>query len=471
VLAQVLNRDFLLGMVRASEQELRSVIANRAAGLFMGRPTKLGEIPTEELRELADALAEVAQREEAAREDTGAPAQAGEGRPPPKDDYAYVPREPLLGLFQSSLEAYATNELPIEEKQMADDRRAGPVPVVTDRRLAGLDLQLTAEGRRVWRRMEVAHPKILSDPRWVRSVVSMVKGRWRGRAPFVDRPGEPPRLADSARIILVGDWGSGLPRARKVAKRIKEQLSDPTAERRQKHVVHLGDVYYGGEKGEYVENFLGPWPVAPGSDIASYTLNGNHDMFPGGHAYFGTALADPRFALQGGSSIFALANDHWQFLALDTAYEDEGLYGDQGDWIRRMRRDHPRRKTVLLSHHQLFSAYEQGAEELRRKIRPVLEEQEVDAWFWGHEHRCLAYRDREGVRFASCVGHGGIPEYLVKERSCPPPGLVYEYRLVHGKGWQPWNTFGFVVLDVDGPRIHVRYVDEHGKEHWSTDLP
>jgi predicted phosphodiesterase len=386
-----------------------------------------------------------------------------------------MPRDPLLGLFQSALDNQLSRVLPVEEKQMLDDRRTGPIPVVTDRRLAGVDLRLTPEGRRIFGRKEVTHPKVLSDPRWARSLLSITKGKIRGRAKFVDRPAEPPRLSDNARIILFGDWGSGLPRARRVADRIKEQLNDRTAERRQKHVIHLGDVYYGGEKGEYLENLLEPWPVVPGMhDVASYTLNGNHDMFPGGHACYGTALADPRFAAQHGSSMFALANDHWQFLGLDTAYEDGGLHGEQAEWIRRMRREHPRRKTVLLSHHQLFSAYEAGAATLRRKIRPVLEEKEIDAWFWGHEHRCLAYRDRERVRFASCVGHGGLPEYLIKERPVPAEGLEYEYRKVHGTGWQPWVTFGFAVLDLDGPRIHVRYLDEDAKdgiEHWATDLP
>jgi hypothetical protein len=234
----------------------------------------------------------------------------------------------------------------------------------------------------------------------------------------------------------------------------------------------LGDVYYGGEENEYLENFLDPWPVKAGTaDIASYTLNGNHDMLCGGQSYYGKALTDPRFATQGNSSVFSLANKHWQFLALDTSYEDGGLHGQQAAWVSDMRRNNPGRKTVLLSHHQMFSAYEAGARTLRSKIRSVLDEGAIDAWFWGHEHRCLAYRDLENVRFASCVGHGGIPEYLPEQALKPPDGLVYEYRKQHGTGWQPWITFGFVVLDVDGPNIGLRYIDEDNNPHWSTELP
>lgn len=472
MLAQVLNRPFVLSTVRTSERALRTVIANREAGLVTGPPTALDAISTGELRTLAETLAESTRREDAAAPAAGPPEQVGDEPPPPKDDYAYLPREPLLGLFQSALQTHVSLELPIEEKQMLDDRRAGPVPVVTDRRLAGIDLALAADGRRTWGRMEISNPRILSDPRWLLSLVSISRRLVRGRAHFVEQPGEPPPLADNARIILLGDWGSGLPRARRVADRVKEQLNDPLAAGRQKHVIHLGDVYYGGEEHEYHQNFLEPWPVAFGTpEVASYALNGNHDMMAGGQAYYGTALADPRFSSQGGSSMFALANEDWQFLGLDTAYEDGGLHGQQTNWIRRMRRDHPGRRTVLLSHHQLFSAYEPGAKTLQSKVRPLLEEQEMDAWFWGHEHRCLAYRARERVAFASCVGHGGIPEYLVKKPPVEAEGLVYEYRKVYGMGWQPWVTLGFAVLDVNGPRISLRYIDEDGNVHWSTDLP
>ena len=465
MLAQVLNRDFVLGVAAESEQAIRTVIANREAGLVGAPDPELDSLTAQELAEVADTL-----RDAAAREREQAPRQApaptgGEPPPPPKDDYAYVPRDPLLGGLQSAFEQHAREAaLPTDTVEMLDDRRSGPLPVVTDDRLAGVTLTLDADGRRLWGRMEVAHFKPLSDPRWLKSVFSMVRRKLHGTAPFVARPGAPPPLARRARLIVVGDWGSGLPRARQVAKRIEAVLKEPGTESVQKHVIHLGDVYYGGEHEEYTENFLGPWPVAPGSDVASYTLNGNHDMYAGGQAYFDTALADPRFAAQGGGSTFRLANEHWQFLGLDTAYEDAGLHGEQADWTRRSRDEHPGR-TALLSHHQLFSAYEPGARTLRRKMEGVLAEREIDAWFWGHEHRCLVYRDHERVKFATCVGHGGIPEYLVEEALTPPAGLVYEYRDRYSTGWQPWNTFGFAVVDLEDATMTVRYVNEFGDEH------
>src|SRR5205823_2028371 len=157
--AQILNREFVLSYLSASERQLRRVVANREAGLVTGPPTEIDAISSDELREVAAILAQAVEREEGAQPDAGPPAQLGDEPPPPKDDYAYIPREPLLGLVQSALEAYASAHLVAEEQPMLDDRRAGPTPVVTDQRLAGVDLQLTADGCRLWRRIEVANPR------------------------------------------------------------------------------------------------------------------------------------------------------------------------------------------------------------------------------------------------------------------------------------------------------------------------
>ena len=269
----------------------------------------------------------------------------------------------------------------------------------------------------------------------------------------------------------MGDWGSGIPRAQAVAKRLRQELERGIAERREQHVIHLGDVYYTGGEREYQDRFLKYWPVESGEDIGSFSLNGNHDMYQGGHAYYGTCLADPRFDRQERSSTFSLRSSHWQLLALDTSYEDAGLHGCQAQWIREQLDMNPGLRTVLLSHHQPFSAYEPGAQVLREKITPVLETGRIDAWFWAHEHRCLVYKPHMKIGFSSCVGHGGIPEYLIAKEGQPyPEPLAYDYRLQHGDGLEPWNTFGFALVELDGARMRVRYVDENGDTHHEAEL-
>jgi len=131
----------------------------------------------------------------------------------------------------------------------------------------------------------------------------------------------PLRIGDRARLVVVGDWGSGIPRARKVADQMRRVIDQGIETGREQHVVHLGDVYYSGWEYEYRDRFLKYWPVRNGEEdrILSWNLNGNHDMYAGGHAFFGHALADPRFKRQEKSSWFSLRNDHCTILGLDTA--------------------------------------------------------------------------------------------------------------------------------------------------------
>ncbi len=96
MLAQLLNRDFMLGVARASEHQSRSIVANRAAGLVTDPPTELDAISTDELRKVADTLAEIANRK-AAEPEGGPPLQVGGEPPPAKDDYHTFHRESLLG--------------------------------------------------------------------------------------------------------------------------------------------------------------------------------------------------------------------------------------------------------------------------------------------------------------------------------------------------------------------------------------
>jgi hypothetical protein len=120
---------------------------------------------------------------------------------------------------------------------------------------------------------------------------------------------------------------------------------------------------------------------------------------------------------------------------------------------------------MLLSHHQIFSAYEQGGNKLIEKIRPVLKTGRVRSWFWGHEHRCVLYTPGENVEYARCIGHGGVPVYMTSKEGDPyPPPASWEFRDFIQSGLERWALFGFAVLDFDGPQITVRYIDENGRE-------
>jgi 3',5'-cyclic AMP phosphodiesterase CpdA len=387
----------------------------------------------------------------------------------PLDDHAFVSRDPLVCLLQTALEEFFETQRSdlISEAPPFDDDRRGPDDdvVVTDVALANCPPTRSPDGdRRVFGAFSE------TDPKWLASWMAEGIRLFNGKHAFQDAPATPFTIADKCRVICIGDWGSGLPRAQKVASEIRKVLDDGKQKGLQQHVIHLGDVYYSGWRREYENRFLASWPVRldESREITSWSLNGNHDMYSGGHAYFDFLLADPRFAHQEGSSYFSISNANWDILGLDTAYEDAALYGPQRDWVRRIL-GQSKKKSMLLSHHQLFSAYEGGSALLGEALRDILGgPKAIDVWFWGHEHRCVFYRPHQNVRNARLIGHGGVPVYMLHRNEAPyPEPAYYEYReyLSKSLGLEHFALFGFAVLEFDGPVLRVRYIDENGRQH------
>jgi hypothetical protein len=277
-------------------------------------------------------------------------------------------------------------------------------------------------------------------------------------------------LADNARVIVVGDWATGLDRALAVRDRMAEELAKGRGANVELHVVHLGDVYYSGWSQECKDRLLDPWPVpCDDTTVKSWALPGNHDMYSGGAGFFDTTLGDGRFAAQEGASFFALANAQWQILGLDTAYEDADLYGPQAGWLAE-RMAHTSAEAIVLSHHQLYSRHDTIPPAVGAKVAPALAVRPAFAWFWGHEHRCLVYRENldPRVRFARCIGHGGVPAYPGAGAS--PDDVDYELLEPIEHGEEKWLRMGFAVLDIEPGGIHVRYIDEEGKLNYDEDL-
>lgn len=309
-----------------------------------------------------------------------------------------------------------------------------------------------------------------ADIGWISSAFSALLKLFRGARPFTENPAPPCTTANTVRLILLADWGTGLPRARKVGEAARRYLLSAGEGGVEAHVIHLGDVYYSGWAAEYDAHFLPYWPVRPeeAERYGSWCLNGNHDMYSGGHGYFDHLLKDARFARQAQSSYFSLENDFWQILGLDTAYEDFDLAGGQAAWVEERRTAGAAKRGILLSHHQPFSAYEAEPGRIVKRLAPVLQRELILGWFWGHEHRCTWYGPRDHVRFGRCIGHGGVP--VLAPTDPLPQGVTYEFGdwVV---GTEPrLARFGFAVLDFAGERLHVEYVNEDGVPHNMEDL-
>jgi hypothetical protein len=374
----------------------------------------------------------------------------------------YLSRAPVVSMMQSRIEEA------LEEEGVAD--RGKP---------ASLWSKIVREVERL---LHIAPGSFTSnDPDWYLAIARGVLERLAaGNAAFNPAPAEYDGVSDDARLVVVGDWGTGLPRAIEVAARMREAIGAALDANRQVHVLHLGDVYYSGFESEDKKRFLGPWPVTQAqadAGVTSWSLNGNHDMYSGGFGYFGTLLDDPRFRAQRSpdgkpTSYFRLRSPSWDFIGLDTAWDtnvtSDGqiavLQDPQDSYVADVAAESPR-KLVLFSHHQLVSVYDQPdlGPTLPAKLAPVLDGNRVTAWWWGHEHRAITYEATNGVRYPRCLGNGGVP--ILPDNGPPPASKATitwrSTRTVREHGQQR-TRFGFAVLDLHPDRIEVAYIDDDG---------
>jgi 3',5'-cyclic AMP phosphodiesterase CpdA len=312
------------------------------------------------------------------------------------------------------------------------------------------------------------------DPGWIETKIAEGIALFEGRPEFPNQPAAPVPFAADARVIVVGDWGTGLAGAVAVGQQMRSVL-EATEPGRECHVIHLGDVYYSGWPEEYQDRFLRYWPVARDNQhVLSWSLNGNHDMYSGGHGYFDVLLRDPRFRghhLPDGtdhhtSSHFSLENDHWQVLGLDTGYLDHDLAGDQATWVKGKLR--PDRKTMLLTHHQPFSSFEQVSAPMLANLEPAFDVRKIDAWLWGHEHRAIIYErnDAPYLDFGACIGHGGIPVLMEGVEIDDHPKVKWALKQSQDQEGNRWGLHGFAILDFEGPAMHIAFVDENGQTNY-----
>jgi hypothetical protein len=316
------------------------------------------------------------------------------------------------------------------------------------------------------------------DIRWIEpALLKMMVDLTRDKHPFPERPPQRVTLAENARVFLVGDWATGLPQAKNVASAIARQLAETPAEL-ECHVIHLGDTYYSGLEDEYKHRFLPLWPVAEGGRAISWSLNGNHDMYAGGRGYFETLLGERRFNAQGGSSYFCLGNEHWQLIGLDSAYKEPDrpdLEAPQVPWLEQLLAAGNRPATILLTHHQPFSAWEAIHTPLAGTVCGAIGQRRVEAWFWGHEHRCAVYKPgidygafHDHAAYTAIVGHGGVPN-LVSGPDVHPldavgaESVLWQNTDTYTVAEDTWSYGGFAVIDIHGDAATIQYYTELGQ--------
>lgn len=173
----------------------------------------------------------------------------------------------------------------------------------------------------------------------------------------------------------------------------------------------------------------------------------------------------------------------WQILGMDTGLHDHDPFDVTGNitylepqeeaWYADKIKGFSATggRTILLSHHQLFSAFsgigKKGSGPSEGAINPKLQASwesfkaagDVAAWFWGHEHNLCVYEPFAGLDKGRCIGHGAIPSFTDPNPYDPISGVEPLPTLVDdpvhpGKKLQlgvsgPVYDHGFVMLELD----------------------
>jgi hypothetical protein len=330
------------------------------------------------------------------------------------------------------------------------------------------------------------------DPKWGEVIANYVQSRLQGeQIPYrryqslqdfvIDG-----RLPEDATLVLIADWGTGQDAAKALLRRVASRKPDV--------VIHLGDVYYSGTQSEVQNYFYAIWQpilgiprVAWGQKLAdlnakpaTFHLPGNHDMYAGGGPYYTVIdmLGQP-------ASYFCLRNNHWQFVAMDTSFHDsnpgtvtDATWVDENEivWMKDKVNNAQGRKTILLSHHQLFSAFEKiGGNAVNQKMLPQVQDvlPKLTAWLWGHEHNMVIYKKYLDV-LGRCIGHGAFPVSTTPPLDPPNEGVALENVKLSADP-QGFYRHGYVLMKLNGPNAHVSYFqydDEAGQENelFSEDL-
>jgi hypothetical protein len=285
------------------------------------------------------------------------------------------------------------------------------------------------------------------DPGWLTAAITWLAYYWDGELPDYAPPTNnspqpfplpPPASAGQPlRVGILGDWGTGEQEAIAVLDQLMQQNPDV--------IIHVGDIYYSGTHDECITNFLNLINDARAKykrQIPVYNLPGNHDYYSGGQGFYNILPQINLGAAHGQiqqNSFFCLQNDSWQLEGMDTGYNDHDLLKvaddttklrpDEAVWHEQQLAAAGTRKVILLSHHQLFSAFATigavGSSGPAYQNPYLLQNlatwrscgnPNIVAWLWGHEHLLEVYAvpGTPGTGLpvlARCVGNSAFPVF------------------------------------------------------------
>jgi predicted phosphodiesterase len=297
-------------------------------------------------------------------------------------------------------------------------------------------------------------------------------------------------LPATSKVLIIGDWGTHMDDNVALLRQALKTFT-PDA------IVHLGDVYYSGTVSECKDNVLDVLEeLSHEPGIARppfFTMPGNHDYYSGGAGFYGTIAqvnsSLPRCLQKASYFCLRTIDDNWQFLAMDTGINDRNPVDHMAPSLEKTevmwhqdKLDYFKGTTILLSHHQLFSANSKLSDHGPRKylneslnsvFMPYYDR--IAAWFWGHEHNLVIFKDNQvfpgdkaGLKKGRLVGCSAYEEMQTedpydKDPDCTVVQYAANMPQLHISNYksltQKFYNHAFTLLEIAPAQIVAKYYE------------
>jgi hypothetical protein len=135
-------------------------------------------------------------------------------------------------------------------------------------------------------------------------------------------------------------------------------------------------------------------------------------------------------------------------------------------WVKQRVATAGTRKSVLLSHHQLFTRYSSIVSpvpdgQTALAINPKLQAQLGDilpnfaVWLCGHEHDLVIYEKQQGI-LMRCVGNGAVPVLSSEPPAVQHPEIAADDSIRPVPNG-PFLTHGYAIMKLNGASATISY--------------
>jgi hypothetical protein len=135
-------------------------------------------------------------------------------------------------------------------------------------------------------------------------------------------------------------------------------------------------------------------------------------------------------------------------------------------WLERLIHAHDRRPLIVMSHHYIISAWGNRSTDLAEQIGDLVRGR-IAAWYWGHEHGCVAYGYVPHGFLGACIGNGAFcEEFTPPVEKTPKPEWYPKSRCAcYKKRANPFWPHGYLELELQPGRILEFYRLEGAETH------